>query len=103
MATTNTARSPKRIRRWLQTSAVGSVLVSSSLFGLIAAQSSGAAAQAESAPVVPAFTWHSPAQGAEVATRSTAPAVVTPPAVMTRKAVPSVAATPTVHARTRAS
>ncbi|HLZ72828.1 MAG TPA: hypothetical protein VKV26_23235 [Dehalococcoidia bacterium] len=89
MATTNSARSPKRIRRWLQTSAVGSVLVSSSLFGLIAAQSMQTTAHAASTATQPASTAQASSDTASTASTKTTASAAT--------------ATPSVQARTRAS
>src|SRR5690348_1561710 len=124
MATTNPARSPKRIRRWLQTTAVGTVLASSSLFGLIAVQGANAAHDASAAPAATPWSWPSERSEAAVAPGSvvtatmatptatgtlvnanppaatgTVVATVTPQATSTPQATPA----PTVRARTRAS
>jgi hypothetical protein len=85
MAKTNPARSPKRIRRWLQTTAVGSVLLSSSLFGLIAVQGATATPNATD-PALPAATpwdWPSAHNTPAVAPATAPPAVQFTPASAT--------------------
>ena len=118
MAKTNPARSPKRIRRWLQTTAMGTMLVSSSLFGLIAVQGASATAHDSGVEVqapsfwsrlaLPGTTTPTPA-ATTVAATPVAPhvpvATTTSAATVTAAPVKPLAptATPTVRARTRAS
>lgn len=126
MARTNPARNPKRIRRWLQTTAAGTVLVSSGLFGLIAVQGANATAHEAGAvvPVATPWTWPSARNAAVLTqtpgapegtgapvTRGAVVAASTPTAasapVISNTVLPANASpatpTPTVRARTRAS
>ncbi len=126
MATTNSARSPKRIRRWLQTTAAGTVLLSSTVFGLIAVQGANATAH-DAAVAIPAatpWTWPSAraavvltpasatpaAASTPIAARTIVTATVPPTAgtavaatTSAPSATPPATATPAVRARTRAS
>ena len=100
MATTNPARSPKRIRRWLQTTAVGAVLVSSSLFGLIAVQGANAA-RSSSSVAQPSSAAIAATSTAAAGSATTSSAVDT--ASMSKQTTATATAVPTVQARTRAS
>jgi TRAP-type C4-dicarboxylate transport system permease small subunit len=96
MVTTNNARSPKRIRRVLQATAAASVLFSSAIFGVIAAQSAHSSAQPSTVAPVTAAAYTVPTSA--VATTLTALSSA-PSLAKTFTTTSSV----TVHARTRAS
>src|SRR5438128_396613 len=102
-ATATGARSPKRIRRWLQASAVGSVLFSSAVFGVIAAQSASGSTQPASTTVASPVAAVSATSGTAGTAATANSAVASPMATATATKTATTTSSVTVQARTRAS
>ena|SRR5579884_1309948 len=103
MAAANHSRSPKRIRRILQMTAAGTVMLFSAIFGAVAMHTSAGSARASTPASQPVAAYNTTGAGAAAVATNAAGATTANAVSQTPLSATATAATPLPQTRTRAS